>query len=58
VPTGFASRQKADGPALLVDAINGMVADYPTFADGVAAQAVLEGIEASIRTGAWADLRD
>lgn len=56
VPTGFASRQRADGPALLIDAINGIDTDYPTFADGVAAQAVLEGIEESIRTGAWAKL--
>jgi predicted dehydrogenase len=56
VPTGFASRQKADGPALLIDAVNGLEADYPTFADGVAAQAVLEGINQSIQTGAWASL--
>jgi predicted dehydrogenase len=57
VPTGFASKQKADGPALLIDAIHGGETDYPTFADGVAAQAVLEGIGESIQTGAWADLK-
>lgn len=56
VPTGFAARQKTDGPALLIDAINGEIVDYPKFEDGVAAQAVLEGIEESIRTGAWAVL--
>lgn len=56
VPSGFAGRQKADGPALLIDAINGIETDYPTFADGVAAQAVLEGINQSIQSNSWADL--
>ncbi|MBC8065208.1 MAG: Gfo/Idh/MocA family oxidoreductase [Chlorobia bacterium] len=53
VPSGFASRQKPDGPALIIDAINGIESDYPTFADGVAAQAVLEGINRSIESGTW-----
>lgn len=56
VPSGFAGRQKADGPALLIDAVNGIETDYPTFADGVAAQAVLEGINNSIQSNAWVDL--
>lgn len=53
VPTGFASRQRPDGPALLIDAIQGKDADYPSFADGVAAQAVLEAIVKSTETAAW-----
>lgn len=56
VPSGFASRQKADGPALLIDAIQGQDADFPTFQDGVKAQTVLEGINQSIVTGSWAEL--
>lgn len=56
VPSGFAAKQKADGPALLIDAMKGENVDYPTFADGVAAQAVLEGINSSIVSNAWVDL--
>jgi predicted dehydrogenase len=56
VPSGFAGKQKADGPALLIDAIHSGEVDYPTFGDGVAAQSVLEGINKSIETGAWVQL--
>jgi predicted dehydrogenase len=57
VPSGFAAKQQADGPALLIDAIHGEEVDYPTFKDGVAAQAVLEAIEESIRSNAWAAIQ-
>jgi predicted dehydrogenase len=57
VPTEFLAQQRADGPGLLVDAIRGEDVDYPTFADGVRAQAVLEAILNSNDGGSWVSTR-
>ncbi|MFZ4509058.1 MAG: Gfo/Idh/MocA family protein [Fimbriimonas sp.] len=54
VPSGFRDSQKAYGPGLVIAAIRGETEDYPTFADGVAAQSVLTGIAESMASGAWA----
>ncbi len=56
VPTDFCARQKTGGPGLLIDAVRGEKVEFPTFADGVAAQKVLEGIRESTRTNAWCSL--
>jgi predicted dehydrogenase len=56
VPTMFSAAQRNDGPGLLVDAIRGEDVDYPTFADGVAAQEVLEAISESDTSGRWIEI--
>ena len=56
VPTGFMGTQKADGVALAVDAVRGLVTDYPKFADGVAAQVVVEAIDQAQRERRWVDI--
>lgn len=56
VPSGFTGSQKADGVALAIDAVRGLDVDYPTFADGVAAQAVVEAIDLAQRERRWVDL--
>lgn len=56
VPTGFASRQPTSNHQGLVAAIRGEKMDYPTFADGIASQAVLEALLESMKTRAWVEL--
>jgi predicted dehydrogenase len=56
VPTGFVNAQRAPSPGVLVDLIRGADVEYPSFADGVRVQEVLEGIHRSAATGAWVTL--
>lgn len=57
VPTGFAASQPSGTPGCLVDAIRGGSQDFPSFADGLAAQKVLDAIFQSTKTGSWVDTR-
>jgi predicted dehydrogenase len=57
IPTGFAGAQPPTTPGCLVDVIRGTLQEYPTFADGVAAQQVVDAIFLSTKTGAWVDIK-
>jgi len=56
VPTGFVGTNPPRTPGCLVDVIRGKTLDYPSFADGLAAQRVVEAIFASTKSGRWMDL--
>jgi len=56
VPTGFAASLPTGTPGCLIDVIRGKTQDYPSFADGLAAQKVVEAIFASTKSGRWMDL--
>jgi predicted dehydrogenase len=54
VPPAFRSvGQQPMIPGTLVEAIAGMPIDYPSFADGIAAQKVLEALRQTMKTKAW-----
>lgn len=53
LPTDFAGRQGPGTPAAIVPAIRGEKVDFPTFADGLAAQRVLGALLASMQSGSW-----
>jgi predicted dehydrogenase len=56
VPTGFVNAQRAQSPGVLVDLIRGATVEYPSFADGVKVQEVLDAIHRSQSAGAWVTL--
>ncbi|MFZ4695344.1 MAG: Gfo/Idh/MocA family protein [Verrucomicrobiia bacterium] len=53
IPSTFDASQAPSSPGVLVDVIRGKKHPYPTFEDGVQAQAVLEAILRSMKTGRW-----
>jgi predicted dehydrogenase len=53
IPSSFDSFQAPSSPGVLVDVIRGKKHPYPTFEDGVRAQAVLEAILRSMKSGRW-----
>lgn len=53
LPTDFALAGGPPTPGAIVRAIRGERVEFPTFADGVAAQRVLAAILSSMKTGAW-----
>jgi predicted dehydrogenase len=57
IPADFDGLDAPASPGALIDALQGKPVDYPTFADGVAAQRVLEAIVESTRSGAWCSVR-
>ena len=57
IPTGFAGAQPSGTPACLVDVIRGVSQDYPSFADGLIAQRVVDSIFHSTKTGSWMELK-
>jgi len=56
VPTEFARFQGPSTPAALAHAVRGEQVDYPSFADGVRAQRVLDAILRSMQSGSWIHL--
>lgn len=56
VPSKFKASEGPDSPGAIVPAILGEKVAYPTFEDGVKAQAVLDGISRSARERRWVDL--
>jgi len=56
IPTSFAGTNPPTTPGCLVDVIRGTAADYPSFADGILAQRVVDAIFASTKTGSWVEL--
>jgi len=56
IPTKFNQSQGPNTPASIVPAILGEKVAYPTFSDGVKAQAVLDAIFRSANSRAWVDL--
>lgn len=56
VPTGFDGAADGRSPRAIVAAIRGDRVEFPTFADGVAAQRVLDGLVRSVRARAWVDV--
>lgn len=57
VPTDFVARQPKSNPELIARAIRGETVDYPTFADGIVAQRMVNGVLESMRRAAWVELR-
>lgn len=57
VPWDFIKVQPSGTPGSIVDAIRGLTLDYPTFADGLAAQKLLESIFLSTKTGSWVEIK-
>lgn len=53
VPSQFAATQPPSTPAVLVNLVRGEKPAYPSFADGVKSQEILEGIFKSMKSGAW-----
>lgn len=53
IPSMFDASQAPSSPGVLVDVIRGKKHPYPTFEDGVRAQAVLDAILRSMKTGRW-----
>jgi predicted dehydrogenase len=58
IPTGFIGAQPPGTPGCIVDVIRGTAKEYPSFADGLAAQKVVDSIFASTKTGAWVDIKE
>jgi len=56
IPTKFNASQGPASPGSIVPAILGEEVDYPTFADGVKAQSVLDAIFRSAQSRSWVDL--
>ncbi len=56
VPGDFIKAQPPGTPGNIVDAIRGTTQDYPTFADGLAAQKLLDSIFLSTKTGSWVEI--
>ncbi|MCE0522972.1 MAG: Gfo/Idh/MocA family oxidoreductase [Methylacidiphilales bacterium] len=57
IPTGFSGSLPPGTPGCLIDVIRGTLQDYPTFADGLAAQQVIDSIFLSTKTGSWVDIK-
>jgi predicted dehydrogenase len=57
IPTGFTAGQPPGTPGCLVDVIRGTLQDYPSFADGLAAQQVVDSIFSSTKTGGWVEIK-
>jgi len=56
LPVDFAGRNTPTSPGAIVHAIRGACVEFPTFADGVAAQRVLGALIRSMETRAWVDV--
>jgi predicted dehydrogenase len=56
VPPDFEGPADGRSPRAIVAAIRGSRLPFPTFADGVAAQRVLDGLVRSVRARAWVDV--
>lgn len=57
VPKGFPNRNSPSSPGAIIDAIRGEPVMYPTFADGVSAQRILQALSSSIENNAWITLK-
>jgi predicted dehydrogenase len=55
VPTGFIDHQPKSNMECFVRALRGEDVEYPSFADGLSAQKVLNGIVDSMKTRAWVE---
>ena len=56
IPLAFASADQGDAPGAIVKALRGEPVEFPTFADGVAAQRVLAALAASLKSGTWTEV--
>jgi predicted dehydrogenase len=57
LPAAFPGRSHPSTPGAIVDAIRGATVEYPDFADGVAAQRVLDALRRSMISEKWVSLR-